>query len=843
MLKPEDKRCYVCGSTKHMASECDRPKKDDPPPKGTGKGKDGKDGKGKGKSKADLGKGKAEINKVEAEDVDPKRVLKAKESDPKEPDAEPRQVELEQKVVKALKEKQEATGRSCLDDLDSIVDALTKLKQVKTCRIKKSEEGKGKRFGLIDSGATHNVREAKEDEEHHTLIPIEVEVAFDSEVRTKLFMTRRGTIVGPRGTETILSMHEVTAAGYKVQWNEESVEVSKGNRKLPVTLKEGTPILPNEVCLEIIEEIEQAKAKSSKKKTEDDFQLKDLWPQLRSILDWMIRNQAEGVAGLMKMIMCKRRKERINEKVESMLDQVKDRKEADEKVVLIELCCEKEHPIASQFKKSGGEVIRMCIPEDEDSKEFTVEALKKTIEQLEDEGFSVLPKRGKKDSTCEEKTEEEVTREVVRDIARKFLQEIKEDSKNKLEIEVIKNPEPKGSEDQFLMRGKLHMSEDAQTEDTDVEVSIKALRRRGEYKKEDHDYKPPQSEEVPWWHSEEKRKRAIEQYQEERRQLDQRVQEENQRWAEQSSRPKVIIKTISRSAPPIKTKKEEKEPSSSSSESESSEEEDKEIDQEDSHSEGHFIAPEQDKEIQSEVQSRGRDIPETTRPKVKLERNQRTSTTDQKRIPVKKDTARFARKIKPNEEIKSVQILTVPSEESYEPVWCANIPHTIEDLEKKEKNWKGFKYGLKQIGLDIEVVRKRLKQGKTPWYDDKHKEQIDITLQKNWMKFKNHPNKEVFTLVANERTTQAKSLPKKPDDRKPLERKIHAVKEEPVNKSSSSKPMTKEQQKREDELWRSRREPSRHDDRRSRKVIIEDKSKGSLTNKKRKRDTNFKKER
>ena len=62
MLKPEEKRCYVCGSTKHMAGECDRPKKDDPPPKGTAKGDKGKDeGKGKGE---DPEKCKPVINKV-----------------------------------------------------------------------------------------------------------------------------------------------------------------------------------------------------------------------------------------------------------------------------------------------------------------------------------------------------------------------------------------------------------------------------------------------------------------------------------------------------------------------------------------------------------------------------------------------------------------------------------------------------------------------------------------------------------------------------------------------------------------------------------------------------------
>ena len=39
MLKPEEKRRYVCGSTKHMANERDRPKKEDP--KGSSKGEKG----------------------------------------------------------------------------------------------------------------------------------------------------------------------------------------------------------------------------------------------------------------------------------------------------------------------------------------------------------------------------------------------------------------------------------------------------------------------------------------------------------------------------------------------------------------------------------------------------------------------------------------------------------------------------------------------------------------------------------------------------------------------------------------------------------------------------------
>jgi hypothetical protein len=45
-LNQDEKKCYVCGSSKHMAGECDRPKKEDPPQtKGTSKGDKGKSGK------------------------------------------------------------------------------------------------------------------------------------------------------------------------------------------------------------------------------------------------------------------------------------------------------------------------------------------------------------------------------------------------------------------------------------------------------------------------------------------------------------------------------------------------------------------------------------------------------------------------------------------------------------------------------------------------------------------------------------------------------------------------------------------------------------------------------
>ena len=122
MLKPDEKRCYVCGSQKHMAGDCDKPKKDDPPPKGTPKG-DKSDKGGKGKSTkgqdADGGKGKPQINKVETEATSKdERELQKQDSNATEPENEPgKQLEEFQKtVVRCSKRKIKSTNH--LKNLD-----------------------------------------------------------------------------------------------------------------------------------------------------------------------------------------------------------------------------------------------------------------------------------------------------------------------------------------------------------------------------------------------------------------------------------------------------------------------------------------------------------------------------------------------------------------------------------------------------------------------------------------------------------------------------------------------------------------------------------------------------
>ena len=96
----------MCGSTKHMADACDRPKKEDPSPKG------GKDEKGrKGKPKGKDGKGNPLIKQLgevpEANGTE--RELRKSDSDPREPEPEQQKElsDLEKKVIKTMRERRE----------------------------------------------------------------------------------------------------------------------------------------------------------------------------------------------------------------------------------------------------------------------------------------------------------------------------------------------------------------------------------------------------------------------------------------------------------------------------------------------------------------------------------------------------------------------------------------------------------------------------------------------------------------------------------------------------------------------------------------------------------------
>ena len=147
------------------------------------------------------------------------------------------------------------------------------------------------------------------------LVPIEVEVAFESEVKADLFMSCFGTIIGPEGTETIVSMHELIEAGYSLVWQTKTEVVlqKKGGTALPVEVHNGTPVLPNDMCLELIEEIErtkEAKVRQTKSQKDNvDLELQSIWPQLSKALKWMDENNDEKAEEILRLVIQQRRQE------------------------------------------------------------------------------------------------------------------------------------------------------------------------------------------------------------------------------------------------------------------------------------------------------------------------------------------------------------------------------------------------------------------------------------------------------------------------------------------------------------------------------------------------------
>jgi hypothetical protein len=169
----------------------------------------------------------------------------------------------------------------------------------------------------------------KRNESLKVLVPMEVEVAFDSEVKADLFMNAGGTIVGPEGTETIVSVHEAIAAGYSFVWKtKDEVTMSKNGKVLPVEVHNGTPVLPNDMCLKLIEKIEMMKRVNLRpvkiEAQEDEFELQSVWPQLSKVLKWLIVNKVDKAVEVLKVVACRRNdemdleKERINNPIEEL---------------------------------------------------------------------------------------------------------------------------------------------------------------------------------------------------------------------------------------------------------------------------------------------------------------------------------------------------------------------------------------------------------------------------------------------------------------------------------------------------------------------------------------------
>ena len=86
-----------------------------------------------------------------------------------------------------------------LEELGLMIETIKKTMEVKAKTIKVKRINKDeKRYGLLDSGATNNVREVKKRESLTGRKPVEVEIAFDTEVRKRIQKELSSGLKAPR---------------------------------------------------------------------------------------------------------------------------------------------------------------------------------------------------------------------------------------------------------------------------------------------------------------------------------------------------------------------------------------------------------------------------------------------------------------------------------------------------------------------------------------------------------------------------------------------------------------------------------------------------------------------
>ena len=100
--------------------------------------------------------------------------------------------------------------------------------------------------------------------------------------------------------------------GYKASWKKGQLVIQKDREVLPDEVRTGTPVVPNKVCLKLIDEIEESKrarVRSAKTvSTEDELQLKNIWPQLKKVLKWLLKNNFERALELLGIVAPQRQK-------------------------------------------------------------------------------------------------------------------------------------------------------------------------------------------------------------------------------------------------------------------------------------------------------------------------------------------------------------------------------------------------------------------------------------------------------------------------------------------------------------------------------------------------------
>ena len=234
-------RCWCCGSSQHAKKDC--PALDQ---KGDNQPIDGK------KSTPAVKKEKPKVEK-------PPQV---KKSEVEKNDVAGGGDEKPEKTDSPVKEESKGPDGSVVGGLVS--DAATLLKSLsvkdtqpslKVVRLRSVEVGSNQ-MALLDGGATHILRMARDDQEYECAVPVRVELASGVTMLRQIKET--GTLLTREPTQMIIPLGRLISLGYRVDWKKEGFKLKDPDgSEIPTCVEDACPLVDHEIAEELVKQLEE----------------------------------------------------------------------------------------------------------------------------------------------------------------------------------------------------------------------------------------------------------------------------------------------------------------------------------------------------------------------------------------------------------------------------------------------------------------------------------------------------------------------------------------------------------------------------------------------------------
>ena len=269
-------RCFNCGNSGHRQDQCRRPK-------GEGKGKtgEGRDQGSRGESSASSANASADNSQVN-QNQSPMGEKGSSKGSGKEAQPQVRQAAAEASArgatagssVQSFGESSGASGATSQQEFFQEAAKLLKGFRIAACRVPASEESLSKevyvrevqnvdRFkdlrGLLDGGATHALRTARDEAELESCTLTKVSLALGS---AELYLSPVGTLLSRNAVAPIAPLGALTSElGCRVEWSGDTCVVTHPIRGvLPIVMQNRCPELSASLTEELIRELEDKRA-------------------------------------------------------------------------------------------------------------------------------------------------------------------------------------------------------------------------------------------------------------------------------------------------------------------------------------------------------------------------------------------------------------------------------------------------------------------------------------------------------------------------------------------------------------------------------------------------------